>query len=128
MFEELMTENLPNVMKTSNTQRYTLRHIMVEPWTTWVWTASVHLYVNFFQYILQHNMTHICLNPWIWNHRYKGLTVVICLFFPWYRDLAPLNTELFKGQAHNQTSRNQIREKSQQYQERSDSPWTRDFE
>lgn len=40
MFEELMTENLPNVMKTSNTQRYTLRHIMAEPWTTWVWTAA----------------------------------------------------------------------------------------
>lgn len=47
MFEELMTENLPNVMKTSNTQRYTLRHIMVEPWTTWVWTAWSPFVCNF---------------------------------------------------------------------------------
>ena len=31
-----------------------------DPWTTWVWTAQVHLYVGFFpsQYVLQYCMIH----------------------------------------------------------------------
>ena len=43
---------------------------------TWVWTAHVHLYVDFFfnKYILQYHTNHDWLTPRVWNYIYKGLT------------------------------------------------------
>lgn len=46
---------------------------VVDPWTTHVWTAWVHLFAVFFfnKYILQHYLICRLLNLWMWRADYK---------------------------------------------------------
>ena len=65
----------------------------VDPWMTWVWTALVHFYADFFQWIHNYNAAYKMqgwMNPWMWIRRAD--CKVLCRFSTvWW---------VFKGQLH----------------------------
>ena len=65
---------------------------VVNPWTTQIWTAWVHLHTDLMYYTI-----HGWLSPRLWNHRYRGICKVIDGFLTIWRVRAPIPM-LFKGQ------------------------------
>ena len=66
---------------------------------TWVWTAQVHLYIDFCQQTHTQSYTiSRWLNQQMQNSRYGELTVKLYVYFPPLGELAPLIPMLFKGQ------------------------------
>lgn len=43
--------------------------------------GSTYMQIYFTKYVLQYYTVHNCLNHWMWKHRYKQLTVKLCVDF-----------------------------------------------
>lgn len=75
----------------------------MDPWTTWIWTVWVHLYVNFFtKYVLPYHTKLSWLNLQIWHCIFGGggLTIKLQVNFQLCGLLAPLTPPLFKDQLY----------------------------
>lgn len=63
----------------------------IDPWTTLIWIAQVHLHANVFHRCFsQHYLAHSWLNPWMRNRGYGGLTVKLYMDLWQCGELEPL--------------------------------------